>query len=194
VRVDPSDEELCRRVAESDAQAFELLVERHQARAYRLACSILGNEADARDLSQEAFLRLYQSAGRFDARSRFSTWFYRIVVNLCIDHRRRNRWWRRFVALAAPGGETGEPAVDPPSAEPGPELEAIRRQSLNRLRDLLANLSDKQRAAILLQVEEGMSSREIAAVLDCSENTARVHIHRAVTELRKALRKGSGVE
>ena len=73
VAVEPSDEELCRRVAGRDTEAFDLLVERHQARAYRLACSIVGNEADARDVSQEAFIRLYESAGRFDARSRFTT-------------------------------------------------------------------------------------------------------------------------
>ena len=96
--MEPSDEELCKRIAARDADAFELMVDRHQARAYRLASSILGNEADARDVSQDAFIRLYESAGRFDGRSRFSTWFYRILVNLCIDHQRRNRWWRRLAA------------------------------------------------------------------------------------------------
>jgi len=77
-----SDEELCKRIAARDADAFEVMVDRHQSRAYRLASSILGNEADARDVSQDAFIRLYESAGRFDGRSRFSTWFYRILVNL----------------------------------------------------------------------------------------------------------------
>ena len=189
VAVEPSDEELCRRVAERDAQAFDLLVERHQARAYRLACSIVGDEADARDVSQEAFIRLYQSAGQFDARARFSTWFHRILVNLCIDHQRRNRWWRRLVQLSVSGSETGEPAIDPPSSEPGPESDAIRNQSIGKLRGLLAKLSPKQRAAVLLQVQEGLSSREIAAVLECSENTARVHVHRGIMELRKALKR-----
>ncbi|HYK66254.1 MAG TPA: sigma-70 family RNA polymerase sigma factor, partial [Patescibacteria group bacterium] len=78
--MEPSDEELRRRIAARDADAFELMVERHQARAYRLAASILGNQADARDVSQDAFIRLYEAAGRFDGRSRFSTWFYRILV------------------------------------------------------------------------------------------------------------------
>src|SRR5271154_4699836 len=80
------------------------MVDRHQARAYRLAPSTLGNEADARDVSQDAFIRLYESAGGFDGRSRFSTWFYRILVNLCIDHQRRNRWWRRLAPPQTPGG------------------------------------------------------------------------------------------
>ena len=189
VAVEPSDEELCRRVAERDTEAFDLLVERHQARAYRLACSIVGNEADARDVSQEAFIRLYESADRFDGRSRFTTWFHRILVNLCIDHQRRSRWWRKLMPLAGPGGETDEAAIDPPSDEPGPESAAIRNQSIGKLRGLLAKLSPKQRAAVLLQVQEGLSSREIAAVLECSENTARVHVHRGIAELKKALRR-----
>ena len=114
-----------KRIATRDAQAFELMVDRHQARAYRLACSILGNEADARDVSQDAFLRLYESAGRFDGRSRFSTWFYRILVNLCIDSQRRNRWWKRLFRWPSPGDDPDDPGFDPPSSEAGPETSAM---------------------------------------------------------------------
>jgi RNA polymerase sigma-70 factor (ECF subfamily) len=185
--VDLSDEELCRRIAERDADAFELMVDRHQARAYRLASSILGNESDARDVSQDAFIRLYESAHGFDGRSRFSTWFYRILVNLCIDHQRRNRWWRRLAPLTSPGDDPDERAFNPPSDEAGPEDEAVLNQSLRRLRPALDKLSPQQRAAVLLQTQEGFTSREIAAVLKCSENTARVHVHRAIAQLRKLL-------
>jgi len=185
--VELSDDELCRRIAKRDADAFELMVDRHQARAYRLACSILGNEADARDISQDAFIRLYEAAGRFDGRSQFATWFYRILVNLCIDHQRRNRWWRRLAPLANPGDEPGERAFDPPSSEAGPESDAMLSQSVSRLRPALDRLSPQQRAAVLLQTQEGFTSREIAAVLKCSENTARVHVHRAIAQLRKLL-------
>jgi RNA polymerase sigma-70 factor, ECF subfamily len=183
-----SDEALCARVAQRDQQAFELLVERHQARAYRLACSILGNEADARDVSQDAFIRLYESAGRFDGRSRFSTWFYRVLVNLCIDHRRRGKWWSKLLPLAGPGDDPDAPGLDPPSGEAGPDLTAISRQSAQQLGDALKHLSANQRTAVLLQVQEGLSSREIAQVLNCSENTARVHIHRGLATLKKLLK------
>lgn len=186
--MEPSDEELCRRIATRDADAFELMVDRHQARAYRLAASILGNEADARDVSQDAFIRLYESAGRFDGRSRFSTWFYRILVNLCIDHQRRNRWWRRLAPLAGPGSDPDELAIDPPSEDPGPESEAMLKQSIKRLRPALDKLSPQQRAAVLLQTQEGFTSREIAEVLKCSEVTARVHVHRGIAQLRKLIR------
>ena len=183
-----SDEELCQKVANGDAQAFELLVERHQARAYRLACSILGSESDARDVSQDAFIRLYQSANRFDGRSRFSTWFYRVLVNLCIDHKRRDRWWRRLIPLSSPADDPDAPAIDPASPEPGPEVAAMLGQSALKLGEALERLSPNQRIAVLLQAQEGLSSREIAAVLKCSENTARVHIHRGLAQLKKILK------
>ena len=80
--MEPADEALCERVARRDEAAFELLVSRYQERAYRLAWSILRNAEDARDVSQEAFIRLYETAGTFRGRSKFSTWFYRILVNL----------------------------------------------------------------------------------------------------------------
>jgi RNA polymerase sigma-70 factor, ECF subfamily len=183
-----ADEELCAKVAQRDQQAFELLVERHQARAYRLACSILGNEADARDVSQDAFIRLYESAHRFDGRSRFSTWFYRVLVNLCIDHRRRGKWWSKLLPLAGPGDDPDEPGIDPASGAAGPDLAAIAHQSAGQLAQALKRLSPNQRAAVLLQVQEGLSSREIAQVLNCSENTARVHIHRGLAALKKMLK------
>jgi RNA polymerase sigma-70 factor (ECF subfamily) len=185
--VEPSDEELCRRIAERDGAAFELMVNRHQGRAYRLASSILGNETDARDVSQDAFIRLYESAGRFDGRSRFSTWFYRILVNLCIDHQRKNRWWKRLAPLASPGDDPDERAFDPPSSDTGPEDEAMLKQSISRLRPALAKLSPQQRAAVLLQTQEGFTSREIGEVLRCSEATARVHVHRGIAQLRKLI-------
>ena len=95
-----SDEMLCRRVAERDEAAFDLLVARYQGRAYRLAWSMVRDAEDARDLSQEAFLRVYRTAGSFRGDARFSTWFYRVLVNLCLDHRRRG-WWQRLVVRDA---------------------------------------------------------------------------------------------
>jgi len=189
VNLEPTDEELCQRIAAHDNMAFETLVERHQARVFRMAGSILGNEADGRDIAQEAFIRLFESAHRFDGRSRFSTWFYRIVVNLCIDHQRRNRWWRKVLPLSSPREESDEPPIDPPSEQPGPELDAIRSQTAGNLREVLKQLSPAQRAAVLLHVQEDLSSREIAAVLKCSESTARVHLHRGVTRLMKMLKE-----
>src|SRR5258706_2579612 len=100
-----SDEALCRRVAERDEAAFDSLVERYQARGYRLAWSILRDAEEARDVSQEAFIRLFQSAGSLGGRSRFSTWFYRLLVNLFLYQPRKTRWWRQIFAGARGAGQ-----------------------------------------------------------------------------------------
>jgi RNA polymerase sigma-70 factor (ECF subfamily) len=183
------DEELCSRVAARDDRAFEALVERYQARAYRLAYSVLGSEADARDVSQDAFVKLFESAGKFSGRSQFSTWFYRIVVNLCIDHKRHHRWWSKIVPLRSSISEGDEAGVEPVSTEAGPEAEAMRHETSTQLAAAFVLLSPNQRVAVLLQVQDGLSSREIAEVLRCSESTARVHIHRGLAALRKLLKK-----
>src|SRR5215468_3128303 len=115
-----SDEALCRRVAAGDEAAFDLLVARHQGRAYRLAWSLLRDAEDARDVSQEAFLRVYRTASSFRAEAKFSTWFYRILVNLCLDQRRRGRWWRTLVgSRESPDGD------DPLEQQPAPAVDPV---------------------------------------------------------------------
>jgi len=185
-RGDISDEALCARVAAREEGAFDELVERYQARAYRLAWSLLRDAEDARDLSQEAFLRVYQSAGRFRGDARFSTWFYRILVNLCLDHRRRRRWWQRAVAHDT---EQDEVALveRQPARDPDPGQRASEEQTVTRLWAAVHRLSPQQRAAVVLSVQEQLSTAEIAAVLQCSEPTVRVHLHRAVQALRRKL-------
>lgn len=189
--MDPSDEALCARVANRDDAAFDLLVERYQQRAYRLAWSIVRDADDARDVSQEAFLRLYQSAHRFQGRARFTTWFYRILVNLALDHRRRHRWWHRV--LGASGGRDAAdeaPVVErEPAPGPAADDDAVRKETMTRLWREVDRLSPQQRAAVLLQLE-GLPTREIAGVLACSEATVRVHLHRALTTLRKSMGEG----
>ena len=180
-----SDEALCGRVAERDDAAFDTLVERYQGRAYRLAWSILRDAEEARDLSQEAFIRIYQTAGSFRGHARFSTWLYRILVNLCLDHRRRHRGWRRLFTWSPPGDESPVALERLPS--PGdPPVEALgREQMMREVWAAVDRLSPRQRAAVLLQVQEELSTGEIARVLGCSEATVRVHLHRALTALRK---------
>jgi len=187
--VELSDEVLCRRVAERDDDAFELLVERHQGRAYRVAWSILGDADEAKDLSQEAFLRLFEKAASFDGRSRFTTWFHRLLVNLCLDRRRQRRGW--IARMLRPS--EGEDALEVLDAEPAPVEDpgdAIdRKRTMSLVWKAAESLSAKQRAALVLQVEEDLSTAEIASVLGCTEATARVHLHRAVSALRKAVRR-----
>ena len=185
--METSDEALCERVARRDEAAFDLLVERYQQRAFRLAWSILRDAEEARDVSQEAFIRLYQTAGSFAGRARFSTWFYRILVNLCLDHRRKLRWWRQVFAREerTEGAETE--LTDQPAATTDPVDTLDTARTLAQVWTAAARLSPQQRAALVLQVREDLSMREIAAVLGCSEPTARVHLHRALSTLRRTL-------
>jgi RNA polymerase sigma-70 factor, ECF subfamily len=191
--VELSDEVLCRRVADGNERAFDELVERHQRRAYRVAWSILGDAEEARDLSQEAFLRLYERAASFDGRSKFTTWFHRILVNLCLDHRRKRQGWLRRLLGASVARDAAD-AADPvalleelpgPAVDPGDAID--RQRTMSRLWKAAERLSAQQRAALVLQVEEDLSTAEIARVLDCSEATVRVHLHRAISALRKTM-------
>jgi len=186
---EPSDETLLGRVAARDEAAFDLLVARHQGRAYRLAWSLLRDAEDARDLSQEAFLRVYRTAAGFRGEAKFSTWFYRILVNLCLDHRRRGRWWRR---LTRGGGD--DPADEVLDRQPAPAADPAERlgddEVMTRVWAEVDRLSPRQRAALLLQVQEDLATNEIADVLACSEATVRVHLHRAVSALRKTIGRG----
>lgn len=178
---EPSDEALCERVAAGDERAFDLLVGRYQARAYRTAWLILRNADDARDVSQDAFVRVYESAARFRGEARFSTWFHRILVNLCLDHRRKWRFWR---ARAEP-----DEAVEALPAEPADPVERLGgEQDARALWAAVGRLSPRQRAAVVLMAQAGLETREIAAVLGMSEATVRVHLHRAVAALRRLLR------
>ena len=188
-----SDEALCRRVAERDEGAFDLLVERYQRRAYGIAWSILRDAEEARDLSQEAFIRLYANAHRFRGQARFSTWFYRILVNLCLDHRRRHRWWRRAVVAPSPPPEDSGMALDTlvdSQAEPAhdPLADLDREQVMKQLWVAVEGLSPQQRAVLRLLVED-LPTSEIASILGCSEATVRVHLHRALATLRKTMRR-----
>src|SRR5262245_809381 len=189
--VEISDEALCERVARRDDEAVGALVARDQERAYRLAWSILRDAEEARDLSQDAFVRVWEAAGGFRGQAKFSTWFYRILVNLCLDHRRRQRWWRRFVGGTDPDSESSEALVERlPAPEPGPGEELGKDEMMQRVWAAVGRLSPQQRAALTLHVQEELPTREIAAVLRCSEATVRVHLHRAVAALRQSIGRG----
>ena len=179
---EPSDEDLCRRIAQQDGGAFELLVGRYQERE------------DAKDCSQEAFIRLHESAGSFAGQAKFSTWFYRILVNCCLDHQRKRRGWRRLVGWGG-GRDDERDAGDPverlaaPFIDPTDAMVADNRMS--QLWAAVEDLSPQQRTAVLLQCREELSTKEIAVVLQLSEATVRVHLHRAYSALKRRVGEAS---
>jgi RNA polymerase sigma-70 factor (ECF subfamily) len=185
--VEQSDEALCRSVANREPGAFDLLVERYQERAYRIAWSIVRDREEAKDCAQEAFIRLHEGAGSFAGQAKFSTWFYRILVNCCLDNRRRGRGWRRLLVWR--DAEDEESAGDLIERQPAPPDDPGERmdedQQMSRIWKAVETLSPQQRAAVTLQYREGLATKEIASVLNTSEATVRVHLHRAFATLRR---------
>ena len=182
-----TDEALCRAVASREPGAFDLLVDRYQERAYRIAWSIVRDSEDAKDCAQEAFLRLHEAAGTFAEQSKFSTWFYRILVNCCLDNRRRGRGWRRLLVWrdAADDERDDDPIERYPAPVEDPGAHVDEERQLSQLWDAVDALSPRQRAVVQLQCREGLSTKEIAEALDMSEATVRVHLHRAFAALRR---------
>lgn len=140
----------------------------------------LGNAAEGDDVVQETFLRVWQTAARYDPdRAAVSTWIYRIATNLCIDRQRRGRFWRMF-SRAEVGDVADLVADDAPDA---PTTLAARQQ-LDRVRRAIAALPDRQRSAILLSAVAGLEGREIATILDTNPGAVEQLLVRARRTLR----------
>lgn len=181
-----SDDSLIAAAANGDEAAFNRLVRRHADRAHVLARRYLGSAAEADDVLQEAFWRAWRGAPKWRAgEAAFSTWLYRVVVNLCIDRSRRARIRRWLPFDSAP-----EPASDAVGAddafEAGEELRAV-------LADI-TQLPDRQRAAILLSAEGGRANAEIAEILGVSEKAVESLLVRARRTLRAHLAARAGEE
>jgi RNA polymerase sigma-70 factor (ECF subfamily) len=164
---------------------FELLVQRYMEKAFHIAYDFTRNTETAKDLSQDAFLRAYANIKRFDGRSSFYTWFYRIVVNLCLDHARRSGrvLWESLDKTAEEPGRQRQ-LVD---TQYQPDQEAIAGEAKRRANATLESMPNKQRTAFLLRNQEGLPIADIAKVMKTTEGTVRVYLHRAVAALRQSL-------
>jgi len=170
---DLPDSLLVRSIADGHLDALEPLVRRHQDNVRRLAYRFLGRWGDADDVAQEAFLRVVCAAPRYQPTARFTTWLHRIVVNLCLDARRRQT---RFVA------------ADPPDLPADPPADVLERdETVRRVREALDSLPERQRMAVILHRYEGESHREIAEVTGWSESAVESLLVRAYANLRRTL-------
>ena len=184
-RVSSGDEELVALARQGNRRAFEALVERHERKAYHIAFGFSRDRETAKDLSQEAFLKAYSYLKNFDGRSSFYTWFYRIVVNVCLDYKRRNKR-----AATDEFDETVETQMEPshePVQPPAPEQQVLTGQIARKVDAALRQLPAKQRTAFILKNHQGLSIKEIAETMETAEGTVKVHLHRAVTALRQIL-------
>ena len=176
---------LIRRSKEGDESAFAELVVLKREKVFRIALNIVGTEDDAKDIAQIAFVRLWQSIGSFDESQRFDPWFFRIVVNLSLDHWRRRRRSVESVPIGAPV----EP--EPPIAPMGSAQDAaVYRAEIRRIFDEAARrLTPQQRAAFTLREIEGLTTEEIARVLRVRSSTVRNHLLQARRVLQDYLRR-----
>jgi RNA polymerase sigma-70 factor (ECF subfamily) len=196
---DPTDLEAVTRAADGDHEAFRVLVERYQGRAYGLALRVMRNEEQAKDVVQDAFLKAYRSLDRFEGRSGFYTWFYRVVMNLCIDAKRRQPAgrlveWDEGHALQTPVG-TGLDAVDPArqqASSPAGDLErAELRETIQRA---IEQLPDEARQTLVLREIDGLSYSEIAETLGIPKGTVMSRLHHARRRMRVLLAEQAGEE
>jgi RNA polymerase sigma-70 factor, ECF subfamily len=179
------DEELVTLCQQGQGEYFDLLVRRYMEKAFHIAFDFTRNTETAKDLSQDAFLRAFSNIRQFDGRSSFYTWFYRIVVNLCLDHARRKGRvvWESLDGLNETPGE--QPQLADTSFQP--EQEAIAGEAKRRADRTLETMPKKQRTAFLLRNQQGLSIADIAKVMKTTEGTVRVYLHRAVAALRQSL-------
>jgi RNA polymerase sigma-70 factor (ECF subfamily) len=183
----PADGELVDRARRGDRDAFRMLVERYQRKVAALAIGMLRNREDALDVVQDTFTKAYQSLDKFKGDSSFYTWIYRIGVNLCIDHQRREA---RYVQAGDPD-DAGE-ELTPPSPEDlerDEPFEIARSSEIGaRLVDAINELTPEHRAVILLREVDGLSYEEISRVLDCPKGTVMSRLHYARRQLQARLR------
>src|SRR5262245_34625463 len=179
------DEELVELCRQGEKRYFDVLVRRYMEKAFRIAFDFTRDTETAKDLSQDAFLRAYANIKQFDGRSSFYTWFYRIVVNLCLDHARRHRKvaWESLDEMAEESGEQSRFA----DSTFAPEDHAIAGEAKRRVDKTLETMPKKQRTAFLLRNHQGLSIADVAKVMKTTEGTVRVYLHRAVAALRQSL-------
>jgi len=173
--MDDSDEALMGRIARGDEQAFRLLTRRHLPSMLGLARRILGNAAEAEDVTQEALMRVWTHAPRWQPLAQFRTWLTRIVINLCLDRKRRVPW----VDLEAAG------EIVDPTPGVGEKVETNERERM--VAAAIDKLPARQRQAIMLTYGEGMSNAQVAEILDTSVSAVETLLIRGKQNLRRAL-------
>lgn len=171
-----SDDELVARVAQGDEAACRLLVDRHLTRMISLARRMLGSQADAEEVAQEVFLRVWTHASRWEpGRAQFRTWLHRVATNLCLDRLRRHTT------------DDIDSIPEPESDEPGPDVLLEQRDLARRVDAALQALPARQRAAVTLTHYQGLTNIEAAETLEISVEAVESLLGRARRQLRETL-------
>ncbi len=182
--MEETDSQIVARVRAGDREAYRVLVERHSRGVFKLAYRMMGNESDAEDVVQEAFLRAFRNLRQFDETASFSTWLYRIAANHALDSLRMRKRHGRHEQVDSEEFSTTAAAA---GAEPWPDRIAYSGQVSVRVRSAMNTLTEQERSAFVLRHFEGCSIEEIAGTLGLAQSAAKHSVFRAVQKLRRAL-------
>lgn len=186
--VSDNDQILVQRVQDGDVAAFDTLVRKYRERLYSVVYNLTSNREDAADITQDAFIKAFSSINRFQGKSAFFTWLYRIGVNTTLSHLKRNRF-RRFFSLENLQEEGSHAKVlETLAAKHKSEKGALLSELQEKLNEALQKLSPKHRTVVVLFEIEGLSHQEIAEIVGCSVGTVRSRLHYAKQQLQADLR------
>ena len=181
-------EELMARIAEGDESAFEILVNRHQTSVLNLIYRFIGDRTRAKDLVQEVFLRVWQSAKSYEPKAKFTTWIYRITANLCLNELKssRRKKWLQFLRF----GDNLENTVEETLVDdtPSPEDILLAKERSRQIANALQSLPQNQRMALILKRYDDLSYQEIAKVIGCSVSAVESLLVRAKRSLQEKLK------
>jgi RNA polymerase sigma-70 factor (ECF subfamily) len=180
------EQKLISRCQNGEVQAFRELVERYEDRIYALACSIIGNPEAAKDLTQESFVRAYKALKRFEGKSSFYTWLYRISTNVCLNAAQKDQ--RRLDRVSLDGLQASHPiSAERLFGTEEPENDMERIDFREQIDKVLNCLSPDHRAVVVLKDIEDLSQEEIADTLGVSVGTVKSRLSRARAHLREML-------
>lgn len=181
------DADLVARTLAGDATAFDDLIRTHERKAVAVASRMLGNLQDGLDVAQDAFLRAYRSLGTLKQPERFGPWLMRIVSNLSLNYRRSRKATSSMPVEDLLTGESLSGSGPGPASTNTPDEAASTAELSERIEQAIAELPEKQRAALVLFAIEGLAQKEVAEVLECSVELVKWNVFQARKKLKKEL-------
>jgi RNA polymerase sigma-70 factor, ECF subfamily len=179
-----SDLELVSRVQEGELASFDKLVHKYRQRLFSVIYNLTSNREDTADLVQDTFIKAFRSIGRFKGKSSFFTWLYRIGVNTTLSHLKKNKA-RRFFSFEKLNEEVSrDNAFEALVSKSASDQSALLKELQEKLNEALQKLSNKHRTIVVLFEIEGLSHKEIASIMKCSEGTIRSRLHYAKQQLQ----------
>lgn len=189
--MDTAEKKLIELSVGGDVEAFETLIQSHQKKVYNIALRMTGNPEDAQELAQEAIVRAFTSIGKFRGDSSFSTWLYRITINVCTDFlRKRNKVTLISMEQGAASNDNQQ-GLQIEEESPGPDGLAEKKQLKKLVRDAMDALSEEHRQVLILRDILNLSYKEIANTLKVNEGTIKSRINRARAGLKKIVMQRS---